>query len=171
MVVGRRVVRATAVGGERLSACRICGLPEERDELCAGHREEWIIWASKRPDEQNDAGLDRWMDARVADVQGTPREAPVMTVIEHDSLEHFGCARHFSWRADCPTCNPAVLDAQFSARMAAVEQERLAEQLKGAVEAFDRIVVACDNGSEPENKLTFIRRVANDARAALRGPS
>jgi hypothetical protein len=83
--------------------------------------------------------------------------------VEHDSLEHFGCARHFSWRADCPTCHPAVLDAQFSARMAAVEQ--------GAVDAFDRIVVACDNGSEPENKLTFIRRVANDARAALRGQS
>jgi hypothetical protein len=47
--------------------------------------------------------------------------------------------------------------------MAAVEQ--------GAVDAFDRIVVACDNGSEPENKLTFIRRVADDARAALRGQS
>jgi hypothetical protein len=47
----------------------------------------------------------------------------------------------------------------------------LESQLAGAVDAFDRIVVACDNGSEPENKLTFIRRVANDARAALRGQS
>ena len=33
-------------------------------------------------------------------------------------------------------------------------------------EALERAVVACDNGSEPANKLTFIRRVAREALAA-----
>ena len=40
--------------------CKICGCEEERHGLCTEHREEWIAYASMRPDEQNDAGLDNW---------------------------------------------------------------------------------------------------------------
>jgi DNA-binding transcriptional ArsR family regulator len=51
-------------------ACEICGLPQERDGLCPGHREEWIRWAARRPDYQNDAGLAAWISERRLDIYG-----------------------------------------------------------------------------------------------------
>jgi hypothetical protein len=90
-------------------------------------------------------------------------------LIEHrapESIEHRACGEcDAPIAADSYICprdpHHHVLKVEYVQREAA----------RGAVDAFDRIVVACDNGSEPENKLTFIRRVADDARAALRGQS
>lgn len=45
--------------------CRICRCIEERHGLCTDHREEWIAYASTRPAEQNDAGLDNWIDKKI----------------------------------------------------------------------------------------------------------
>lgn len=55
-----------------MAECRICKLPEERDGLCPGHREEWIRWASHRPTQQNDEGFDRWIERRVREMNCEP---------------------------------------------------------------------------------------------------
>lgn len=70
----------------------------------------------------------------------------------------------------CEVCEQSIPDGQeivhpvegdsYCARCCAalicVERDALRE-------ALERIVVCCDNGSRPDNKLTFIRRVARKA--------
>lgn len=51
-------------------ACGICGLPQEQDGLCPGHREEWIRWAARRPHYQNAVGLVAWISERRLDIYG-----------------------------------------------------------------------------------------------------
>lgn len=50
-------------GGQNI--CHICNRVQERHSLCTQHREEWIAYASTRPAEQNDAGLDNWIDKKI----------------------------------------------------------------------------------------------------------
>lgn len=57
-----------------LAPCRICAIPEERDGLCSGHREEWIQWAANHPWAQNERRYEWWIESRIALVTGITPE-------------------------------------------------------------------------------------------------
>lgn len=117
-----------------MAECRICKLPEERDGLCPGHREEWILWAARHPWAQNEERYDWWIDARAAmvrDAGGGP--CPYCDFVAHDTPDEL---------AHMTTCHPEIVAERLSRIGEHVSPESIRATAGPRVPPLERAMVA-----------------------------